>query len=98
MPRGCVLTMLASLLSHTTKCQIHTVYPPQPHRVACPMQTRVLYPRVVAAPWNVAGCSDPPSDVDLSDWLALQRPADIYAIGYGVLDPILRYPGISFEP
>ena len=53
------------------------------------MQTRVLYPRVVAATWNVAGCSDPPSDVDLSDWLALQQPADIYAIGYGMLDSML---------
>ena len=89
MPRGFVLTMLASSLSNTSKCQFHAVFPPPLRHVACPMQTRVLYPRVVAATWNVAGCSDPPSDVDLSDWLALQQPADIYAIGYGMLDSML---------
>lgn len=37
--------------------------------------------RVVAATWNVAGIAEPPADVDLSDWLALERPADVYAIG-----------------
>ncbi|CAI5506893.1 unnamed protein product [Closterium sp. Naga37s-1] len=40
--------------------------------------------RVVTATWNVAGISDPPAHLDLTDWLSLQQPADIIAIGWVV--------------
>ncbi|CAI5537669.1 unnamed protein product, partial [Closterium sp. Naga37s-1] len=44
--------------------------------------------RVVTATWNVAGISDPPSHLDLTDWLSLQQPADIIAIGFQEIVPL----------
>ncbi|CAI5477055.1 unnamed protein product [Closterium sp. Yama58-4] len=44
--------------------------------------------RVVTATWNVAGISDPPSHLDLTDWLLLQQPADIIAIGFQEIVPL----------
>ncbi|CAI5475524.1 unnamed protein product [Closterium sp. Yama58-4] len=44
--------------------------------------------RVVTATWNVAGISDPPSHLNLTDWLSLQQPADIIAIGFQEIVPL----------
>ncbi|CAI6006316.1 unnamed protein product [Closterium sp. NIES-64] len=44
--------------------------------------------RVVTATWNVAGISDPPAHLDLTDWLSLQQPADIIAIGFQEIVPL----------
>jgi synaptojanin len=36
--------------------------------------------RICAGTWNVAG-QVPPDDLDLSDWLDMSEPADIYVLG-----------------
>lgn len=45
-----------------------------------PLNLCLCYYRVRADTWNVGGRL-PPDDLDIEDWLDIDNPADIYAIG-----------------